>query len=83
MKREQCPKCGGRLKIGRVRHHNTFTEKRRDCCDCPYGDKVHVRIVEEILAIIDVSRRAKQPKRKVRVRTFEPTQAKKPRQNTK
>ncbi len=74
---QTCPKCGGKMKFGRVKQHGAFTEKRRDCA-CGHGDKVHVRITEEILAIIVVAKRAKQV---VRTRTQKPTQTKKARQN--
>jgi hypothetical protein len=71
---DTCPKCGGKLRIGRVKQHATFTERRRDCCKCDYGDKVHVRVVEEVLAVIEVAKRAK---REVRKRTFCSVKAKK------
>ena len=77
---QACPKCGKQMKIGRVRTHSTFTERRRDCRECGHGDKIHVRIEvrEELLAIIDVAKRAK---RVVRQRTLKATQTKTTRNN--
>jgi hypothetical protein len=82
---QTCPKCGGRLKFGRVKQYTTFTEKRRDCTKCPYGDKVHVRIEvrEELLAVLEIARRAKPVKRQVRVRTLSSPQTKNTRNNRK
>lgn len=61
-----CPKCGGKMKLGRVRQHTGFTEKRRSCEACGHHDKVYVKVVTEILKIVEVLKREKQL---VRVRT--------------
>ena len=73
----KCPKCGGRMRLSRVKHYGTFDEKRRDC-KCGRADKIHVRIHEEVLAVIEVVKRAK---REVRARTLSSTQTKKRRDN--
>jgi len=73
----KCAKCGGRVKFSRVRHYDTFDEKRRDCA-CGWSDKIHVRIREEVLAVIAV---AKRTKRVVRLRTLQPPQKKTIRNN--
>jgi transcriptional regulator NrdR family protein len=59
-----CPNCDGRMRFSRVRTHETFTERRRECCKCGHRDKVHVRIREEVVAIIDVAKRSKKLVRK-------------------
>ena len=58
-----CPNCGQRLKSGRVKTHASFVERRRTC-GCGHADKIHVRIHEEILKVIEVVRRAKPVVRK-------------------
>jgi transcriptional regulator NrdR family protein len=53
-----CEKCGGKVKFGRVVDHGTFVEKRRDCPQCGHGDKIYVRITEEVLKVIEVAKRS-------------------------
>lgn len=73
----QCPRCGGRMRFSRIRRHATFEEKRRDC-SCGHADKVHVRIVEELLSVIEVVKRSK---REVRTRTLSSPKVKTTRDN--
>lgn len=73
-----CPACGSRMKLGRIVDHGSFVSKRRDCTNasCGHADKVHVRVKEEILAVIAVAKR-----RLVRKRTLQPPQTKTSRKN--
>jgi hypothetical protein len=72
------------MKFGHVKKRATFTERRRDCTKCGHGDKVHVRVVvrEEILAIIDIERRAKR-KKVFRTRNLKPTPRQSARDNSR
>ena len=68
------------MKCGHCKTWPTFTERYRDCVNpkCKHSDKIHVRIEvrEELLAVIEIAKRAK-PKKQFRTRKLTRPQTKK------